>query len=87
MKHELKIAYKWFKLVKTWEKKAEIRKNDRDFKVDDTVILNCYSDGEPTGESITVIITNVITHEQFPEGIREGYCVFSFHPEGVYFAR
>lgn len=80
--HELKIAYKWFKLVKTLEKKAEIRNNDRNFKVGDTVVLNCYADGEPTGESITVKITNIITHEQFPDGIKEGYCVFSFIPDG-----
>ncbi|WP_331384989.1 DUF3850 domain-containing protein [Bacillus badius] len=40
MKHELKIYPQYFKAVVSGKKSFEIRKNDRDFKVGDTLLLH-----------------------------------------------
>jgi hypothetical protein len=37
--HELKIKSQWFARVKSGEKRAEVRKHDRDFQVGDTLRL------------------------------------------------
>jgi ASC-1-like (ASCH) protein len=39
MKHKLKIQPEYFKAVCTGKKSFEIRNNDRDFKVGDTLLL------------------------------------------------
>lgn len=39
MKHELKLVQPFFNDVFTGKKKFEIRKNDRDFKIGDELIL------------------------------------------------
>lgn len=41
--HELKLDIKYFDDVKTGKKNFEIRKNDRDFQVGDTLELKAYS--------------------------------------------
>lgn len=42
MTHELKILPKYFEDVMTGKKNFEIRKNDRDFKVGDYLLLKEY---------------------------------------------
>lgn len=39
MRHNLKIDRRWLALVRTGEKKAEIRRADRDFSVGDELLL------------------------------------------------
>ncbi len=45
-KHELKLLIKYFKDVEQGRKTFELRKNDRDFKVGDTLILKEYHPGD-----------------------------------------
>ena len=44
--HELKLSTKYFKDVENGLKTFELRKNDRNFKVDDTLILKEYYQGD-----------------------------------------
>lgn len=44
--HELKLSTKYFKDVEKGIKTFELRKNDRDFKVGDTLILKEYYQGD-----------------------------------------
>ncbi len=78
-KHELKLETKWFDAVVNGFKNFEVRKNDRDYKVGDTLLLQeiISADGkrEYTPRSLYTVITFIITHEEFPDGINEGYCV------------
>lgn len=77
MIHDIKINSEYFKDVLTGKKTFEIRFNDRKYKVEDKLILNEISEGQHTGNKITVNITYILTHDDFPEGIPEGYVVLS----------
>lgn len=57
--HKLKIKTQYFEDVKNGRKTFELRKNDRDFKVGDTLLLEEYNGGY-TGRFIKVIITYLL---------------------------
>jgi len=76
IKHELKILPEYFYDVLSSRKRFEIRKNDRNFKVGDTVKLREFKDGIYTGNYINARITYVFLGGQY--GLEEGYCIFSF---------
>ncbi|WP_435321805.1 DUF3850 domain-containing protein [Klebsiella sp. HN106] len=59
--HELKIYPEFFSAVCTGVKRAELRKNDRDYRVGDTLHLLETPRGScnPTGEYINVKITHI----------------------------
>lgn len=61
MIHELKILPEHFSPVCTGVKKAELRKNDRPYKVGDTLHLKEYAPNRHgiTGEFINVRITHI----------------------------
>lgn len=70
--HELKIGSKFFEAVKDGSKKFEIRKNDRDYKVGDILVLLEYDKYYQafTGEKITVEIIYMTDYAQ-----QDGYVV------------
>ena len=74
MKHELKTWPEYFKMVASGMKPFELRKNDRGFKVGDTLILLEYNPkyGEYTGRKRVRKVTCVV--ENF-DGLEEGYCI------------
>ncbi len=81
--HTLKIYPEYYDAVRNGIKTFEIRKYDRDYKVGDTLRLREYDprrtyDVEAamfTGQDVKAAVTYVITHDMFPDGIPEGYCV------------
>ncbi len=73
--HYLKIKQEYFNAVKYGEKKFEVRKNDRDFKVDDTLVLKEINEtGEYTGRRLRVKITYILEDNEYT---KEGYCILS----------
>jgi ASC-1-like (ASCH) protein len=71
--HELKIHPKYYQEVKSGNKRFEIRKNDRNFKEGDEVMLKEFADGHYThAEPLWAYIGYVTDYEQ-----KEGYVVFS----------
>lgn len=75
MQHFLKINTKYFEDILSGKKNFEIRNNDRDFKVDDTIILQEITDDRKyTSREINGIITYITDFEQ-----KDGFVVFSFH--------
>lgn len=64
--HELKIGPKFFEAVKDGRKKFEIRKNDRDYKVGDILVLLEYDKYYEafTGEKTTVEISYMTDYAQ-----------------------
>ncbi|WP_330896218.1 ASCH/PUA domain-containing protein [Brevibacillus brevis] len=65
--HELKTWPEYFEAVMYGTKKAEIRKNDRGYKVGDTLLLREWDpeEEEYTGRIVRRVITHVLADEQF----------------------
>lgn len=74
--YELKTVQPWFNLVAEGKKKFELRKNDRDFKWGDILVLREWSPTMEnyTGNDVVVRVTGVL--DQFV-GIQQGYCILS----------
>lgn len=78
--HNLKCEYEFFEAVTKGYKTAEIRINDRDYRVGDTFILHEINNrmfASPR-KTIRFTITHVLT-DNF-EGVQYGYCMLSFKP-------
>ena len=70
--HELKINTEYAIAVARGEKTFEIRKNDRDFKEGDILILKEYENGKYLDVAIVADITYILKEFQ---GLKEGYVV------------
>jgi hypothetical protein len=78
--HLLKTWPEYYSRVESGQKKFELRKNDRDFQVGDTLILQEY---DPISEfytcnEIKVSVDYILHGPCF--GIEEGFCVMSISP-------
>lgn len=79
--HELKIYPEFFSAVCTGVKRAELRKNDRDYRVGDTLHLLETPRGScnPTGEYINVTITHIADIGEW----MPGYVLLSIEREAM----
>ena len=72
--HELKVWPKYFNDIKSGKKKFEVRRDDRNFKVGDTLTLMEFSAiSGYSGRSIQRKIIYKLPGGEF--GIHSGYCV------------
>lgn len=69
--HQLKILPQYFHAVTVGDKSFEIRKNDRNYKVGDNIVLSEYEEGQYTGRNILAKITYITDYEQ-----KDDYVVF-----------
>ena len=74
----LKILPEFFEEVVNGNKRAELRLNDRDFKVGDIYALKEWDGKQFTDREITIRITHIV---QGYKGMEGNYCMFSFIPE------
>lgn len=78
--HELKIQSDYFEEVVLGNKRAEVRRDDRCFKVGDILILKevfyCRETVVATGREVSVEVTHKMEGGKF--GIKSGFCVLSF---------
>ena len=74
---ELKIWSNYFDAINNGIKTFEIRKNDRDFEVGDTLILREWIPGceKYTGRRVAVKITYILPGGQW--GVDNDYCVMA----------
>ncbi len=78
MIHELKILPDFYRAVVSGEKTFELRKNDRNFKVGDFVVLKEWTALQGyLGPTHTVRIKYVLENVPW-YGLKEGYCIFSW---------
>jgi hypothetical protein len=71
--HTLKIADAWYRALAMGEKRSELRRNDRDFQVGDTINFTNRA-GELRDKYTSWRITHVL--EDF-EGLADGYAILS----------
>lgn len=77
MVHRLKTLQPYFNDVKDKEKNFELRQNDRDYQVGDTLILNEWTGSFFTGAGVTRKIKYVL--KDCPEfGLTPGYCILGW---------
>lgn len=83
MTHALKCDAPFFDAVATGRKNFEIRKQDRDFKVDDKILLQEFvvdaetEKGKYTGREHELVITDVFS-DQPKMGLKQNFCIISF---------
>lgn len=76
MNHNLKIKSEYFKKICDEKKRFLLIKNDRDFKVDDLLILyEIDENGNGTGKFAKRKIFYIL--KDCPEGLKDGYCILS----------
>jgi Domain of unknown function (DUF3850) len=93
--HYLKTWPVFFKQVKSGSKNYEVRRNDRDYDVGDTLVLQEWDpeiakkDSNPssgyTGNDVRVVVTHLLLASEC-EGIVAGFCVLGIalaHPPGM----
>ena len=83
--HELKIQTPYFDAVITGKKKAELRKNDRDYRVGDMLILNEVDGLDYTKQKSYQMVTHILPGGQF--GIDKEYVILSIEPAPRDFVR
>ena len=75
VKHELKTLREYFIAVGSGDKTFEVRKNDRDYKIGDILILQEYNNMAYTGTTIDCVITYILTdHSGY---VLPGYVIMS----------
>ena len=75
--HHLKLSKKHYSSVLFGHKTFEIRKNDRDYMIDDYVYFDEVYQREYTGQhSHCFRITFIVYQFEFKEGLKNNYCVF-----------
>ena len=81
MTHELKELPEYYQAVFDGRKTFEVRFNDRDYKVGDTIILKEWNRGKFTGREMSFTITYILDDEQY---CKPGYVIIGFaHAERV----
>lgn len=76
--HEIKIAHEYYDDVAAGRKRFELRKNDRNYKVNDSLKMTEYKAGEPTGRVLNAVIVYML--EDYT-GLEEGYCILGIEME------
>jgi hypothetical protein len=77
--HKLKTWLRYFYAIKNGTKTFELRKNDRDFQVGDTLVLQEYDENENeyTGRELSVVVSYVILEAKH-FGLMDGFCIMGF---------
>lgn len=79
MLHKLKITPQYFRDVCYNNKRFELRRDDRDYKVGDTLILEEYENGKYTGSSFSPDKPiQYILRDCEEYGLQKGYCILGW---------
>jgi hypothetical protein len=73
MTHTIKILPEYFNPTAAGKKAFELRKNDRNYQVGDTLQMKEWNGENYTGREIQCYVTYFINESKF--GIAEGFCV------------
>lgn len=81
MIHELKIWPEHFDNIVIGKKTFEIRKNDRDYKTGDTLILKRFNpdNQEYTGATCNVYVSHILYGTDNNWGFNRDCCIMSIH--------
>ena len=77
MIHELKILPEYFEAVDSLHKQFELRKDDRDYKVGDFLLLKEFEEGTYTGRRAFFQISYILRNGP-QDGLADGYCILGW---------
>lgn len=77
MNHELKTWPEFFQPVVDGIKQFELRRNDRDFKVGDTLLLKEWDHEQYTGRSVSARIIYIMNLNAIGAGLNPNYIIMS----------
>lgn len=78
MIHELKIEQRFYEDIANGIKKFELRKDDRDFKIGDTLCLREYQNSAYSGRMIFKKIEYIL-RDGGDYGLRKGFCILGIY--------
>ena len=78
--HSIRLAARYFNDVASGKKPFELRKNDRGYKVGDTLELLEFEDGRNTGGIIQAEVTYLL---EGYTGLEDGYCILGIRVKKV----
>ena len=76
--HELKIFPKYFNEVQSHNKRFELRKDDRDYRVGDWILLKEFENGSYTGRRCGYFCITYILRNCSEYGLADGYCIIGW---------
>lgn len=74
--HEIEVTVVPFYEIKNKVRTFEVRKNDRDYQVDDILHLYEYANGSRTGRMIKAKVKYIMNHNA---GLQKGYCILELN--------
>lgn len=77
--HELKILPEYYNEVLSKNKLFELRKNDRDYKVGDFLILKEFENGNYTGRATARLMISYILYGPNEYGLMDNYCILGWN--------
>ena len=75
--HELKVTACFYSPLADGSKKFEIRKNDRNFKVDDILVLRAWNPIKKEYLDVKPVIKRITYLTSFPMGLKSGHVCMS----------
>lgn len=79
MEHSIKIQKQYFDSMLKLQKTFEIRKNDRNYQINDTLILKEIDENKVyTGRELIVKVTYI--YKSPIHGLKLGYCIMAVRP-------
>ncbi len=78
MRHELKTWPVYFEAMRSGKKRFELRRDDRGFKVGDTLVLREWQPGAEAYTGRTIEVQVIYTLKDAPGlGLLTGFCIMS----------
>ena len=81
--HILKIKEEYYKEVEAGNKTFELRKNDRDYQVNDTIVFNVIKENDSVYRSNKIYRITYILKDVAEYGLDKEYCVLAIQLCGI----
>lgn len=83
--HSLKTWPEYFEAILCGRKRFELRKNDRNYRVGDTLLLKEWDPNKKAFSGLWVrgVVTYILNSGEFMIAINSDYCIMSFRVEEV----
>lgn len=75
MIHQLKIESQFYNDIETAGKRFEVRRDDREYRVGDVLVLRECNSGKLTGRIVYALVTYIHRNDLYYTFLIDGYCI------------